>query len=91
MSENLTPAEAEATRETVTFEHFGREWSVPSQVRLSHMRALRADPSNIGIVDTFLTADDLAALDEINPTGDDLDKFTDALVAAQGLKNSGNS
>lgn len=88
MSDTTTPAEAEATSDTVTFSHFDRDWSVPSKVRLSHMRALRRDPSNVGIVDTFLEADDVAALDEIDPTDDELDKFTDALLAAQGLGNS---
>jgi len=91
MSDTTTPAEAEATRETVTFKHFDREWSVPSKVRLSHMRSLRQDPSNVGIVDTFLSADDLAALDEIDPTNDELDAFTDAMLAAQGMKHAGNS
>ena len=91
MSDNLTPAEAEATADTVTFDHFDRSWSVPSKIRLSHLRALRRDPSNVGIVDTCLSADDLAALDEIDPTDDELDAFTDALLAAQGMKTAGNS
>lgn len=86
-----TPAEAEATTDTVTFEHFGRTWHAPSAVRLSHQRKLRRDPSNVGLVDTFLPADEIAALDEIDPTEADLDAFTDVLVAALGLKSAGNS
>ena len=86
-----TPAEAEATAETVTFEHFGRTWHAPAQVRLSHQRSVRRDPSNVGLVDTFLDADEVAALDEIDPTADDLDGFTDAMMAAMGLRTAGNS
>lgn len=86
-----TPAQVEATddAETVEFEHFGRTWHAPAKVRLSHQRKLRRDPSNVGLVDTFLPADEIEALDEIDPTEADLDKFTDALVEALGLK--GNS
>ena len=85
-----TPAQAEATgAETVEFEHFGKTWHAPAKVRLSHQRALRRDPSNVGLVDTFLPADEIAALDEINPTDSELDAFTDDLLAAMGMK--GNS
>ena len=85
-----TPAQAEATgAETVEFEHFGKTWHAPAKIRLSHQRSLRRDPSNVGIVDTFLPADEIAALDEIDPTDDELDKFTDDLLAAMGMK--GNS
>lgn len=86
---DTTPAQAEATAETVEFEHFGRKWHAPAQSRLSHQRKLRQDPTNVGLVDTYLPPDEIAALDEIDPTADDLDKFTDALLEAMGLK--GNS
>lgn len=86
---DTTPAQAEATADTVEFEHFGRTWHAPAKVRLSHQRRLRNDPSNVGIVDTFLSADEIEALDEIDPTADEIDKFTDDLLAAMGLK--GNS
>jgi hypothetical protein len=89
MSEN-TPAQAEATgAESVEFDHFGRTWHAPAKVRLSHQRKLRRDPSNVGLVDAFLPADEVEALDEIDPTDDELDAFTDALLEAMGLK--GNS
>lgn len=88
---DTTPAQAEATGDTVTFEHFDRTWTVPAKVRLSHQRQLRRDPSNIGIVDTFLPADEIAALDEIDPTDEELDRFTDDMVEAMGLKSAGNS
>ena len=87
---DTTPAQAEATGETIVeFEHFGRTWHAPAKVRLSHQRSLRRDPSNVGLVDTFLPADEIEALDEIDPTDAELDKFTDDLLAAMGL--SGNS
>lgn len=89
MSEK-TPAEAEATGdETVEFEHFGRTWHAPATTRLSHFRKLRRDPSNVGLVDTYLPPGEVKALDEIDPTAEELDKFTDALLAAMGMK--GNS
>lgn len=93
MSET-TPAENEATGlTTVDFEHFGRTWTVPATLRLSHQRRLRkvgAYP-NVDIVDTFLDGDQIAALDEIDPSDKELDEFTDAIVEAMGLKNAGNS
>lgn len=90
MSDN-TPAQAEATGDTQTVTYFDREWTLPSKVRLSHMRALRADPSNVGIVDAFLSPDDLAALDEIDPDERQLDAFTDEIGKALGFVSSGNS
>lgn len=86
-----TPAQAEATGDTIEFEFFDRKWHVPSKVRLSHHRKLQANPSNVGIVDTFLPADEIAALNEIDPVDADLDKFTDEIVRVQGFKNAGNS
>ena len=90
MSDNA-PAEAEATGDTQTVTFFDREWTLPAKVRLSHMRALRADPSNVGIVDAFLSADDLAALDEIDPDEKQLDAFTDEIGKALGFVSAGNS
>lgn len=86
-----TPAEVEATRDDQSFDFFGRSWTIPAQVRLSHMRALRRDPSNVGIVDAFLGADDLAALDEIDPNETELDQFTDEIGKRLGFVVSGNS
>lgn len=84
-----TPAQAEATDGTVEFEHFGRTWHAPAQSRLSHQRKLRRDPSNVGLVDTYLPPDEVEALDKIDPTDAELDKFTDDLLDAMGLR--GNS
>jgi hypothetical protein len=88
---DTTPAQAEAEGDTQTVTYFDREWTIPSKVRLSHMRALRRDPSNVGIVDAFLSPDDLAALDEIDPDEAQLDAFTDEIGKALGFVSSGNS
>lgn len=87
-----TPAQAEATAETVEFEHFDRKWHPPSKVRLSHQRKLRElGASDVSLVDTFLPADEIKALDALDPTADELDEFTDAMMVAMGLKSAGNS
>ena len=91
MSDDATPAEVEATQDDQTFDFFDRSWTIPAKVRLSHMRALRRDPSNVGIVDAFLGADDLAALDEIDPDEQELDAFTDEIGKRLGFVASGNS
>ena len=87
-----TPVENEATGvKTVDVEHFGRTWTVPATAHLSHVRKLRADPTNVGIIDAILSVDDLAAIEVIDPTEGELDKFTDAIAEAMGHKTSGNS
>lgn len=84
-----TPAQSEATAETVEFEFFGRKWHAPAKARLSHQRKLQRNPSNVGLVDVYLPAKEVEALDKIDPDVEELDKFTDALLAAMGLR--GNS
>jgi hypothetical protein len=54
------------------------------------MRALRADATNVGIVDAFLSPEDVAALDEIDPDESELDAFTDEIGKALGFVSSGN-
>lgn len=87
---NDTAAQAEATGEALTFDYFDRTWHLPAAVRLSHQRALQRNPSNVGIVDAFLSSDDVEALNKIDPTADELDAFTDVMLERLGLKNSGN-
>ena len=96
MSETTTPAEAEATRETVTFKHFDREWSVPSRQRFTHMRSMHAFTMqgmhpDAAIVETFLSGEQIAALAEIDPDDQELDGFTSAITRAMGYGESGNS
>lgn len=88
---DTTAAQAEATGEALTFDYFDRTWHLPAAVRLSHQRALQRNPSNVGIVDAFLSADEAAELDKIDPTADEIDAFTDVMLERLGLKNSGNS
>lgn len=90
-----TPLEAEATGNVVQFEHFGRTWTVPSKQRLSHMLKLRKSYGllgniNLAMVDAYLSPEQADALEEIDPTEDELDKFTDAIAAAMGFKTAGN-
>ena len=87
----MSALENETTRETTTFEHFGRTWTVPSQVRFSHREKLQANPTLVGICHAFLDADQLEALRTIDPTDDELDKFTDAIADATGVRSAGNS
>ena len=91
-----TPLENETTRETATFEHFDRTWSVPAKLRLSHVVAFREGFNYYGNLDVamchaYLPSDEFKALLEIDPEADDLDAFTDKIAEAMGLKNAGNS
>lgn len=91
----MSALEAESTTDTITFEHFGREWSVPAKRHLSHLKKLRdgirfSDPSML-IAETFLSAEQFDALLEIDPVEDDLDEFARVLSAAMGFGDSGNS
>lgn len=86
-----TPAQAEVSgRKTVSFDHFGRTWTVPAKVRLSHMRAMQANPTEVGIVDALLDDEQVAALDEIDPDDSELSAFTSAIERAMGY-SKGNS
>lgn len=91
-----TPLENEVTRETVTFEHFGRTWTVPAKQRFSHIVAFREGFNYYGNLDVamchaYLPADEFKALLDIDPEASELDGFTDAMSEAMGLKDSGNS
>jgi len=87
----MSALENETTRDTATFEHFGRTWTVPSKVRFSHREKLQANPTLVGICHAFLDAKQLEALREIDPDDAELDKFTDAIAEATGLTSAGNS
>lgn len=93
----MSALENELTSDTTTFEHFGREWTVPTKRHLSHIKKMRDEmQSGIGTIDlmiaeTFLSPDDFDALLEIDPDEKGLDEFTDHISKALGLKSSGNS
>lgn len=99
MSENPAPSplEAETSHETTTFDHFDLTWTVPTKRHLSHIKRM-TDEIRTGIYDyntlvaeTMLSADDFAALMEIDPDEVQLDAFIADLVKAMGLGSSGNS
>lgn len=97
MSEQKSGLEAETQHETATFEHFGREWSVPTKRHLSHIvrmrNALRTgfEDQNVLVAETMLGPDQFAALLGIDPDESALNGFVDAMASAMGLGNSGNS
>lgn len=93
----MSDLDRETTSDVATFDYFGREWSVPTKQRLSHIRAMRdemrAGTPNLDLMlaEVFLPPDQFDALCEIDPDRDELDKFGDEISKALGLRNSGNS
>ena len=87
-----TPAQAEvAGHRTVEFDHFGRTWTVPARLRLSHLRALQHNPSPLAIIDTILTSEQVEALEEIDPEDNDLKAFADEMERAMGYRKGNSS
>lgn len=92
----MSALETETTSDTVTFDHFGRTWTLPTKRHLSHIKRMRDEVRtgygsiDLLIAETFLSAEQFDALLEIDPDEDELDKFTDLIADALGLKNSGN-
>lgn len=91
-----TPAQNEATRETVEFTHFGRTWTVPAKQRFSHLETLRETMRATGHIDlamvhTYLDGEQVDALRGIDPDEDELGRFTDQIAIAMGFKDAGNS
>jgi hypothetical protein len=85
----------ETTGETNAFEHFGKTWHAPSALRLSHRESFadefaRTGNGNVAMCRAYLTADEMSALREIDPTDPELDAFTDAMAKALGFENAGN-
>jgi hypothetical protein len=96
MSES--PLESETTGDgTTTFEHFDREWTVPTRRHLSHIKAMRdgvrdgVGTWDLLIAETFLTAEQFDDLLVIDPTEQQLDEFTTKVSQALGMGSSGNS
>lgn len=93
MSES--PLKHETTDETITFEHFGRTWTLPAQVRMSHLEQFdsarrRTANLDLALAQTYLTKQELAELREINPSAEELDDFGTALAKAMGFGDAGN-
>lgn len=93
----MSALETESTSDAITFEHFGRTWSVPSKRHLSHIKKMRDEVrSGFGdwsllIAETFLSPDQFDALLDIDPDEDGLDAFAKAMSDAMGFGGSGNS
>ncbi len=93
----MSALETETLKDTTTFEHFGRTWTVPVKRHLSHLKRMRDEmKSGVGSMDlmlaeVFLSPADFDALMEIDPDEDALDGFTDEIAKALGLGGSGNA
>jgi hypothetical protein len=93
----MSALENETTSDTTTFEHFGREWTVPTKRHLSHIKRMRDEMrSGVGtwdlmVAETFLTEGDFDALLEVDPDEDALSEFVAKIGDALGVGGSGNS
>lgn len=87
----MSALENEVTDTQPTFEHFGRKWTLPSEIRYSHQRTMVRIGGNLGIVEALLTEDQKTELEKIDPTQSQLDEFTTAMAEAMGFGASGNS
>lgn len=89
--------EAEVSSDTATFNHFGRDWSVPTRRQHRHIietkRILR-DEGSLDADDVariFLSDEQYAALVDLNASESDLDDFARKIAEALGIGDSGNS
>lgn len=85
----------EVTDTANTFDHFGKTWHVPSSLRLSHREGFanefaRTGNGNVAMCRAYLSAGEMDALREIDPTDAELDAFTDSMAKALGFENAGN-
>lgn len=89
--------ETETLYETTTFEHFDREWSVPTKRHLSHIKKMRDElrsgfaDQNLLVAETMLSEEQFLALCDIDPDDDQLNDFVNAIAKAMGIGTSGNS
>lgn len=92
-----SPLDAEVSGDFNTFEHFGREWSVPNKRHHSHIRAHKDIARREGQVDAddiasiYLPADQYDALCDLDPTEGELYEFAGKIAAALGMGSQGNS
>jgi hypothetical protein len=87
----MSSLEHEATNTHPTFEHFGRSWTLPPALRYSHQRTMVRFGGNLGIIEALLDDQQKDALEQIDPTVDELDEFTTAMAKAMGFGDAGNS
>lgn len=93
----MSDIETETTgTETTTFEHFGREWTVPIKRQHDHLRRIKAIIRAEGGVDAddvaavYLSDEDYNALVDLNVAEDELDGFANAIAKAMGVGDKGN-
>lgn len=97
MSNDSTGLEAETQHETTTFEHFGRQWTVPTRRHLSHIKRMRDEVRtgvgdyNLLMAETFLSEEQFLELCDVDPDEDALNEFVQQIAGALGLVKSGNS
>jgi hypothetical protein len=89
--------EAEVSGDTATFNHFGRDWTVPTRRHHRHIRETKRIIRAEGFVDAddvariYLPDDQYEALVELDLSSDDLDAFATKIAEALGVGDSGNS
>lgn len=93
----MSALENETTVETTTFEHFDREWAIPTQRHLSHIKRLRDEgrrgwaSGDLVLVETFLGEKQFDDLLVIDPTEVELAEFANEIATRLGFGSSGNS
>lgn len=92
----MSALEDQTTSETTTFEHFGREWTIPAKRHLSHLRQLRdegrkgwASPDLI-LIETFLDEAQLDDLLDLDPDEEQMSEFGNEIAKRLGFGTSGN-
>lgn len=89
--------EAEVSGDTATFQHFGRDWTVPTKRHHRHIIETKRLIREEGSVDAddvariYLPADEYDALVDLNVSSEDLDAFATKIAEALGVGDSGNS
>lgn len=89
--------EAEVSSDSATFNHFGRDWTVPTRRHHRHIIETKRIIREEGSVDAddiariYLPADQYDALVALDLPSDDLDGFATKIAEALGVGDSGNS
>lgn len=82
---------------TTNVDCLGRTWTVPLKQRLTHKLEMRRAVNSryldfdVAICEVFLSAEDFAALVEIDPDEDQLSDLAKGIAKAMGVGDSGNS
>lgn len=93
----MSDVDTETTSDEVTFEKFGRSWSVPTKRHHAHIRRTKAILRAEGSLDAddvaeiYLSPDQYDALVDLNVDGESLSAFADEIAKALGVGDAGNS